>query len=95
MTPEVGHYPVTPPPLRGRKTRLDFCTSQKSNLPRQVGGVSPRVPLSLPPTPALPLKGGGREEAKSWVELRRHRRWKVNSANGLDETHENSPGRIT
>jgi Spy/CpxP family protein refolding chaperone len=57
----------SPPPLRGRKTRLDFCTSQKSNLPRQVGGVSPRVPLLLPPTPALPLKGGGRELRKKVV----------------------------
>ena len=65
-------------PLRGRTTRLGFCTSQKSTLPREVGGTfclraQPYPPY--PPTPALPLKGGGREKHErvepvlSWIAL--------------------------
>jgi hypothetical protein len=57
-----------PPPLRGRTARLDFCTSQKSTLLREVGGTSLNESGgSIPPTPALPLKGGGRETRESWV----------------------------
>ena len=57
-----------PPPLRGRTARLDFCTSQKSILPREVGGVfTLRTAFTIPPTPALPLKGGGREKRGSGV----------------------------
>jgi L-cysteine S-thiosulfotransferase len=45
--------------------RLDFCTSQKS-ICRTGWGVVSQQHLSplLPPTPALPLKGGGRERTE-------------------------------
>jgi LysR family transcriptional regulator, nitrogen assimilation regulatory protein len=48
----------SPPLLRGRKTRLDFCTSQKSILPRQVGRILSTSPAASTPHPGPPPQGG-------------------------------------
>ena len=49
-------------PLEGEDSAARFLYFTKSDLPREVGGTfSPLVPRCSPPTPALPLKGGGRE----------------------------------
>lgn len=54
-----------PPPLRGRTTRLDFCSSQKSILPREVGGAFlQRIQQldTLPPRPSPSRGEGGKTE---------------------------------
>ena len=50
-------------PLEGEEAAARFMAlGNKSKSPRQVGGaLSRRISWPLPPTPALPLKGGGRE----------------------------------
>ncbi len=50
-------------PLEGEEDAARFIVlHNKSTSPRQAGGALPqRDQRPLPPTPALPLKGGGRE----------------------------------
>ena len=67
----AGNRDVSSPssPLEGEEDAARFIAlGNKSILPRQEGGASPRrVALPLPPTPALPLEGGGREYCR-WLQ---------------------------
>ena len=54
-----------PPPLRGRTTRLNFCTLQKLILPREVGGCFFSAnPAARSPHPGPPPQGGREGEIR-------------------------------
>ena len=58
----LEHQIFASSPLEGEDSAARFLYFTKSDLPREVGGTfSLLVPRCSPPTPALPLKGGGRE----------------------------------